>query len=278
MLKSQGWNSCEACSIAIQVRDVPGSAVHSRGAGPSVCHPLRRCPPSGRDDVDRLYELVADLRQRVGDARLLRECSKATGWPSRGVYFFFESGEDRDSGEPRIVRVGTHGVSTGSNTTFWNRLSAHRGVLGGSRAGGGNHRGSIFRLHVGRALIARDGIDSPGARIWGIGSSAKPEVCAVEYDIERRVSDYIGAMPLLWIEVADEAGTTSARKLIEVKTIALLSNFDREIVDAASPDWLGRYSPHPAVSRSGLWNVHHVDEHHDASFFDVLQRYVRAMP
>ena len=48
MLKSQGWNSCEACSIAIQVRDVPGSAVHSRGAGPSVCHPLRRCPPSGR--------------------------------------------------------------------------------------------------------------------------------------------------------------------------------------------------------------------------------------
>lgn len=135
---------------------------------------------------------------------------------------------------------------------------------------------SIFRLHVGRTLINRDGIDSPGTKTWGVGSSAKPEICAAEYDIEQRVSAYIGLMPLLWIAVAGEAGTASDRKLIEANTIALLSNRDRDAVDGASPHWLGRYSPHPAISQSGLWNVDHVDEAHDASFLDILERYVRA--
>lgn len=219
---------------------------------------------------------MADLSRGVDGARLLRDCSKATGWPSQGVYFFFEPGEVRESGEPRIVRVGTHAVSAGSSTTLWNRLSAHRGVLGGSHSGGGNHRGSIFRLHVGRALIVCDGIKSAGTKTWGIGNSAKRDIRAAEYDIEKRVSAYIGAMPVLWIEVAGEAGTASDRKLIEANTIALLSNYEREAVDAASPDWLGRRSPHPAISRSGLWNVHHVEETYDPSYLDVLERYVQA--
>jgi hypothetical protein len=229
-----------------------------------------------RRDLDRLYELIAVLSQREGGTRLLRDCSKATGWPSQGVYFFFEPGETREAGEPRIVRVGTHAVSTGSHTTLWNRLSAHRGALGGSRPGGGNHRGSIFRLHVGRALINRDGIDSPGATTWGVGSSAAPEIFDAEYDIEQRVSAHIGSMPLLWIAVAGEAGTASDRKLIEANTIALLSNRDREAVDGASPNWLGRRSPHPAISQSGLWNVHHVEDTYDPSIVGVLSRYVDA--
>jgi hypothetical protein len=229
-----------------------------------------------RADLDRLYELIAEMRVCVGGARLLRDCSKATGWPSHGVYFFFEAGEFRESGEPRIVRVGTHAVSAGSNTTLWNRLSAHRGALGGSHAGGGNHRGSIFRLHVGRALIARDCIESAGAKTWGVGSSAKREICDAEYDIEKRVSAYIGAMPLLWVSVPGDAGPTSDRKVIEANAIALLSNRGREAIDEASEEWLGRHSPHPAVNRSGLWNVHHVDERHDPSFLTVLERCVRA--
>jgi hypothetical protein len=229
-----------------------------------------------RGDLDRLYELIAELRLHAGGTRLLRDCSKATGWPAQGVYFFFEAGEVRESGEPRMVRVGTHAVSAGSSTTLWNRLSAHRGGLGGSRPGGGNHRGSIFRLHVGRALINRDAIDSPGVTTWGVESSAKPEVCDAEYDIEKRVSAYIGAMPVLWVSVPGEASTASDRKIIETNAIALLSNRDREAVDAASRDWLGRRSPHPAISQSGLWNVHHVSEPYDASFFEVFRRYVRA--
>jgi len=227
-----------------------------------------------RRDLDRLYALIDLLRLRVGGARLLQECSKATGWPSQGVYFFFEAGEAREFGEPRIVRVGTHAVSSGSKTTLWNRLSMHRGVLS---SGGGNHRGSIFRRHVGAALINRDGLESAGAQTWGVGSSAKREVHDAERDIEGRVSAYIGSMPLLWVGVADEAGRTSDRKLIESHAIALLSNRGRDPVDAASAGWLGRYSRPPAISQSGLWNIQHVDETYDASFLDVLDRHVRAM-
>jgi hypothetical protein len=92
------------------------------------------------DDLERFYELIDRLRSATRGPRLLRDCSKTTGWPTHGVYFFFEDGEQREVGGPRIVRVGTHALSAGSKTTLWNRLSAHHGTVGGSRAGGGNHR------------------------------------------------------------------------------------------------------------------------------------------
>ena len=59
--------------------------------------------------------------------------------------------EDRsDTGSgPRIIRVGTHALKTGSRTTLWTRLSQHKGQPG---SGGGNHRGLIFRLIGGRAV------------------------------------------------------------------------------------------------------------------------------
>ena len=78
------------------------------------------------DDQERFYDLIDRLRSAVGGPRLLRDCSKATGWPSHGVYFFFEDGEQREVAGPRIVRVGTHAVSVGAKSTLWNRLSAHR--------------------------------------------------------------------------------------------------------------------------------------------------------
>jgi hypothetical protein len=81
-------------------------------------------------------------------------------WPKRGVYFFRELGENRsDTGEgPRIVRVGTHALKSGSQTKLWTRLSQHKGQ---PSTGRGNHRGSIFRLIVGTALIKRDAHDFP---------------------------------------------------------------------------------------------------------------------
>lgn len=67
--------------------------------------------------------------------------------------FLFESGEFRKTEpfESRIVRVGTHAVSEGSSSNLWNRLRTHRGGV----ELGGNHRGSIFRLHVGKSIIAK---------------------------------------------------------------------------------------------------------------------------
>jgi hypothetical protein len=184
------------------------------------------------------------------------------------VYFFREPGENR-SGRPdvaRVVRVGTHAVSAGSRSTLWGRLRAHRGGADGS----GNHRGSIFRLHVGAALLSRDGAHLP---TWSIGSSASKSVRATEVEHERRVSTYIGAMTVLWVDVADEPGPASARAHIERNAIALLSNF-RAPPDPPSTTWLGRYSPREEIRDSGLWNLNYLDLDYEASFLDVLEESV----
>jgi hypothetical protein len=102
-------------------------------------------------------------------------------WSRRGVYFFMENGERRsDSGTgPRIVRVGTHALTTGSGTKLWTRLSQHRGHL---NSGGGNHRGSIFRRIVGTALIAQG---KPSSSTWGHTNNASAEIRAGEMVLER---------------------------------------------------------------------------------------------
>jgi len=70
-------------------------------------------------------------------------------------------------------------------------LSQHRGQ---QNAGGGNHRGWIFRQIVGAALIKRDGLDFP---TWGDGYTASRDIRLDEVDLERRVSEVIGKMTFL---------------------------------------------------------------------------------
>lgn len=229
--------------------------------------------------LDRFYWLLGELEVAVGGKRLLRSCHGRMGWPRRGVYFFFEPGEVRaEKVTPRVVRVGTHGLRP-SKSTLWGRLSQHRGSSGGSMPGGGNHRGSIFRLHVGTALL-RSGEWSNGIRkTWGVGSTADREVRAVEYPLERAVSDYIGSMPFLWLGVDDPPGPCSDRGIIEAGAIALLSNLDREPVDPPSANWLGRLADRDAIGRSGLWNVNHVAGEPRVEFLDTVQHWVeRAAP
>lgn len=68
--------------------------------------------------LQRFYGLLGDLEQQLGGARKLSQCDGRMGWPQRGVYFFHEPGEERcDTGSgPRVVRVGTHALKTGSAT------------------------------------------------------------------------------------------------------------------------------------------------------------------
>ncbi len=107
--------------------------------------------------LDRFYETLAEVEAVHDGTRRLVGCSGRMDWPQRGVYFFFEDGELREDGfTPRVVRVGTHALRP-SKSTLWGRLSQHKGSEGGSMPGGGNHRGSIFRLHVGTALLEQDG-------------------------------------------------------------------------------------------------------------------------
>jgi hypothetical protein len=223
-----------------------------------------------RQHLIRFYATLDRLENNLGGARRLGDCSGRTGWPKRGVYFFRENGERRaDTGDgPRIVRVGTHALKVDSGTTIWNRLSQHKGQVS---TGGGNHRGSIFRLIVGGALIRRDGLAFPS---WGSGNTAAREVRAAEIDLERRVSAVIGAMSFLWLAIDDEAGPGSLRGSIERNAIALLSNYNKPALDPPSPAWLGRHSDRERVRTSGLWNQNHVDESCDPDFLDTLDALV----
>lgn len=225
------------------------------------------------DDLHRFYWILNDLEHRLGGARRLSECNGRLEWPRRGVYFFMESGELRsDTGTgQRVVRIGTHAVSQGSRTRLWNRLSQHRGQ---AQSGGGNHRGSIFRLIVGNGLMARDGHQLPS---WGKGSTAPAAIRAGEIELEREVSNVLGAMPLLWLAVDDDAGKESLRGYIERNAIALLSNYRKEPLDPASESWLGRHCNRERVRESGLWNSNYVDERYDPAFLDRFTQAVTTM-
>jgi len=230
---------------------------------------------SRRQDLDRFYALMHELEARVGGARLLSDPHASRELPQRGVYFFFEPGEFRGDGQtPRVVRVGTQAVAEGTRTTLWNRLSQHRGSL---RGGGGNHRGSIFRWHVGAALLNRGLADVAAGVQWrNRQRPPETELREAERRIEQMVSQYIQSMPFLWVAVEDPPGKNSDRKVIEANAIGLLSNRGRLPVDPPSADWLGRWSDHPAVRESGLWNVDHVDEGYNPAFLDLLERYIKA--
>src|SRR5262245_42103503 len=147
-----------------------------------------------RYDLDRLHAILGDLRNRLGGFRTLSESHGRMVWPARGVYFFFEPGEFREDGStPRVVRVGTHAVPSGSQTKLSSRLSQHRGHLTGTLPGGGNHRGSIFRLHVGTALLNANPERYAAARpTWGRGSTADRATIDAEHQLERDVSAHIG--------------------------------------------------------------------------------------
>ncbi|UZE92471.1 MAG: hypothetical protein IB616_01275 [Methanosarcinales archaeon] len=225
------------------------------------------------DDIHTFYEHLSILEQKVKGKRLLSNCNGRMGWPNKGVYFFFKNGEFRRSGNGmRVVRVGTHAVSANSKTTLWDRLRMHRGNLSGEYKYGGNHRGSIFRLHVGTAIIRKECFHVP---TWGVGSSAKREISELEYLIEKKVSDHICSMPFLWLEVDDCVGINSMRKYIEKNSIGLLSNYGvSDLIDPPSKNWLGNYCPNDYIRRSGLWNVDHVDKSYDHNFLVTISNYI----
>jgi len=192
------------------------------------------------------------------------------GWPQRGVYFFFENGEKRrESGSGlRVVRVGTHALTATSKATLWERLAHHRGRV---KSGGGDHRGSIFRLLVGSALLKDD--TSLVSTTWDVKKPTEG-MRRSEHYIEQKVTRTVGAMPFLWLEVNDAGGPKNRRSIIERQSIALLSNFEKQPLDGQSKTWLGRWCAdgEARVSKSGLWNQDYVDDKsYDPAFLDVME-------
>lgn len=225
--------------------------------------------PDRQNDLIRFYNALDRLERKTG-TRCLATCNGRMTWPFRGVYFFMENGEKRsDTGDAsRIVRVGTHALKSGSKTTLWKRLSQHKGT---EKTGGGNHRGSIFRLIVGTALATKMEQEFP---TWGKGNTAKGDIRINELPLELHVSKAIRDMPFLWLSIDDEAEPDSLRGYIERNSIALLSNWRKTPLDAASSNWIGHKCNRERVKKSGLWNQNHVNEDYDPAFLNTLEKLV----
>jgi len=228
--------------------------------------------------IIRFYTIMDTLKDKLGGYKRLETFTNGSSWVKRGVYFFFEDGELRsDSGEGmRVVHVGTHAMRDGGNTTLWDRLRNHRGS---EKSGGGNHRCSAIRKHIGQAYLDRD----PGHRIekttWANGTFAPWDIRLQEHDLEMTVSNHIRNMPFLYLGVEDDPSPYSQRGYISRNVIGLLSNYDKPPIDSPSDQWLGLHvhSPGDRIHRSGLWNVKHVDHEYDPHVLMTMDLLVKKM-
>lgn len=252
-----------------RLRSLMGEAPNSLKDETSV-HPARKPDVSKKcrsrtfssdkhnESIDIFYSLLEELKQRPEGLRRLKELEKSFV-PSRGIYFFFEDGETRRNRTKRVVRVGTHGLKDGSKSTLYGRLVQHRGTSSGK----GNHRGSVFRLHVGKALINKGMFTCP---TWAKGASANRDTVANEEALEKAVSDYIGNMEIVFLNIPDEPGPNSLRGYVERNAIGLLAYREQ-----SSASWLGLSTQNPAIVKSFLWNVNHIDYTPEEDFLKRLE-------
>ena len=220
------------------------------------------------EDVKKLYDCLKRLSDNTGGIRMFRECCGKMYWPQRGVYFIVDFNEKSTFADdfPRIVRVGTHAVSRGSRSTLWHRLKTHKGT----DEGGGNHRGSIFRLHVGNAIIKKQGLVCD---TWGKGEHADREVREKEKHIEHLVSDYISRLGVVVLDIDDLPSSTSDRATVERNAIALLSSINSSF-NFSTTRWLGNYSPRDEIVESCLWNINYISSGYDTGFMPKFEHYI----
>lgn len=203
-------------------------------------------------ELGDFYKILEKAERKIGGKKFLQDCNGRMPWPKQGIYFFFEDCEFReDMKAMRVTRVGTHAVSRNSKSTLWQRLRSHRG----SKNLRGNHRTSVFRQLIGDSINNRDDLNVPS---WNL-SDITLEERNQEIELEKKVGVYLGNMPFIYIQAEDRAGIESIRCYIEKNSISLLSNYDRNPIDASSERWLGKYCFSEKVKKSGLWNQNHVE-------------------
>lgn len=196
-----------------------------------------------QNSIQRLYDLTIALPRFNSE-------TPSKGLVRNGIYLFYETGETIahcDQMLDRIVRVGTHKVENG----FRQRVRQHFR---------NNKNGSVFRRHLGGALLAQDDPGDPRIPVW-VKQKTPPD-----QDVEARVSSTL-AERFTFSCFAVE--TERERLDLERGLIALLAQHANQ----HSERWLGQWAASPVVRRSSLWNTQQVDaEPLTESEFERLER------
>jgi len=150
--------------------------------------------------------------------------------PENGIYFYYEKGEMiKGRNVERIVRVGTHR----KQGRFPGRVNDHFHS---------NKNASVFRRHVGSALMSRR--NDKRVDDWIVQDAPTFS------DIEKEVNDTLrNNFSFRWI-VADDG---VERLGLEKRLISALAHH------ASSVEWLGNRAVNKKVKRSKLWNDQHID-------------------
>ena len=182
--------------------------------------------------VDEVYDLVRQLPR-------FDHLTPKDRMPANGIYVFFEQGETADwRGEhvPRIVRIGTHR----KDDRFPGRIRQHYGRVNSLR---GNKNGSVFRKHVGSALLRKADLQDPRLDSW-LGQKGGSYL-----EVEEQVSRTLrNNFTFSCIRVDD----ATDRINIEKGLIALLARYSPL---KPSKAWLGHHAASEKIQECGLWNV-----------------------
>lgn len=168
--------------------------------------------------------------------------------PQNGLYILFQRGETAH-GSDRIVRVG---VNTG-DAQLTNRLHEHFHEPNKNR--------SIFRKHVGRALLARS--NDPFLEQWNWDLTTRRERCKLgngldetkQEKVELQVSEYICKNFTFTVLVGE---TKEERLWTEKALLATLASCNQ---CHPSANWLGLQHPNTTIQSVGLWNIQGLKGH-----------------
>ena len=185
--------------------------------------------------TDRIYALVQSLDRH-------NHKSKSAALPSNGIYFFFEQGETvrwRNATIDRIIRVGTHK----KDGRFKKRIRQHYGNVNSLR---GNKNGSVFRKHLGGALLRRANSKDQRLKEWL--KQGGRSYLEVEELVSRRLREN-------FTYCCFQVDSPEERDVLERGLIALIAQHP---VGRPSAKWLGKHAASEKIVQSGLWNTQHI--------------------